>query len=306
VNRRNDRTPDPQAVAEPERLQKVLARTGIASRRELERWIAEGRIQVNGKVAELGQRVGSQDRIRVDEREVSVRERETAPLRVLLYHKAAGEICATTDPEGRPTVFDALPRAGRGRWLTVGRLDFNTTGVLLFSNSGELAHRLMHPSSTIEREYAVRVLGEVPDEALEALRRGVDLDGKMARFTRLEDRGGDGVNHWYHVVLEEGRNREVHRLWETQGLRVSRLTRVRYGHLVLPRDLRAGRWKELEGDELRQLLDTVGLTELMPVKPDRPGVRKPKGAPLRARRPGDEAAARHSNRTRPGSSRQKR
>lgn len=245
-------------------------------------------MSVNGEVAHVGQRVGAADRVRVDGREVAAETREEAPLRVLMYNKPAGEICTRKDDEGRPTVFDALPALRQGRWLSVGRLDFNTSGLMLFSNSGELVHRLMHPAEAIEREYAVRVLGEPDDEVLATLRAGVMLDDRPARFTHVSDRGGDGVNHWYHVVLEEGRNREVHRLWESQGLRVSRLTRVRYGDLLLPRDLRAGRWAELQGDLLKVLLDRVGLAHLMPVERVRAGQRTPRGAPRRPRAPGAE------------------
>ena len=268
-----------------EKLQKVLARAGLGSRRELERWIASGRVSVNGQVAHVGQRVVESDKVRVDGHEILGRARQEAPLRVLAYHKPAREITSRQDEEGRPTVFDALPRLTHGRWIAVGRLDFNTTGLLLFSNSGELVHRLMHPSTGLEREYAVRVLGEVPDEAIANLRRGVLLDGVPAAFKFIEATGGDGANRWFRVVLDEGRNREVRRLWETQGITVSRLTRVRYGPVALPRNLPIGRWMDLKGEPLKALLTAVELSRLYPGDEiERPG-RRPKLPPRRGRRP---------------------
>ncbi len=268
-----------------EKLQKVLARAGLGSRRELERWIASGRVSVNGQVAHVGQRVVESDKVRVDGREILGRARQEAQLRVLAYHKPTREITSRQDEEGRPTVFDTLPRLTRGRWIAVGRLDFNTTGLLLFSNSGELVHRLMHPSAGLEREYAVRVLGEVPDEAIANLRRGVLLDGVPAAFKFIEATGGDGANRWFRVVLDEGRNREVRRLWETQGITVSRLTRVRYGTVALPRNLPIGRWMDLKGEALKALLASVDLSRLYPGDEiERPG-RRPKLPPRKGRRP---------------------
>jgi 23S rRNA pseudouridine2605 synthase len=242
-----------------EKLQKVLARAGFASRRELEEWIAAGRISVNGKIATLGDRVGEQDVIRVDGRVVQRARLVPRERRVLIYHKPLGEVCTRSDPEGRPTIFDNLPRLTNGRWITIGRLDINTSGLLLVTNDGELANRLMHPSSEIEREYAVRVLGEVLPETLERLRSGVQLEDGEAHFDRLVDAGGEGANHWYHVTLREGRNREVRRLWESQGIAVSRLTRVRYGNILLPRAVRPGRFADVKGPELDALLALVGL-----------------------------------------------
>ncbi len=242
-----------------EKLQKVLARAGFASRRELEEWIAAGRISVNGKIATLGDRVGEHDIIRVDGRVVQRARLAPRERRVLIYHKPLGEVCTRSDPEGRPTIFDNLPRLTNGRWVTIGRLDINTSGLLLLTNDGELANRLMHPSSEIEREYAVRVLGEISAETLERLRSGVQLEDGEAHFDRLVDAGGEGANHWYHVTLREGRNREVRRLWESQGVAVSRLTRVRYGNVMLPRSVRPGRFTDLKGLELEGLLALVGL-----------------------------------------------
>lgn len=229
-----------------EKLQKVLARAGIGSRREMERWIEAGRVSVNGKTATLGERVTAIDHIAVDNRRLELTATAKQKTRVLMYNKPVGEVCTRSDPEGRKTVFDKLPSLSEGRWIVVGRLDITTTGLLLFTNDGELANRLMHPSSNIEREYAVRVLGEVTAEMLNRLLTGVKLDDGMAKFNTIHDAGGKGANHWYHVILSEGRNREVKRLWESQGLTVSRLTRVRFGKLKLPAYLRLGNWKEID------------------------------------------------------------
>lgn len=258
-----------------EKLQKVLARAGFGSRREIESWISEGRISVNGKLAQLGDRVTASDVIRVDGHVVSkTRLEQSHRCRVLLYHKPVGEVTSRSDPEGRPTVFDNLPGLRNGRWIAVGRLDINTYGLLLFSNDGELANRLMHPSYTIEREYAVRVLGEVAPETLQQLRNGVELDDGPARFTAIADGGGEGANHWYHVMLDEGRNREVRRLWESQGITVSRLIRVRFGPISLPRRVRPGRWEELKDEEISLLRQSVGLEEAPKVTTKR-GEKKP-------------------------------
>jgi 23S rRNA pseudouridine2605 synthase len=235
-----------------EKLQKVLANAGLGSRREIETWITAGRVSVDGELAKLGDRVKPMVKIRVDGRLVDLNA-TSKKLRVLLYHKPAREICSRKDPEGRPTVFDTLPKIRHGRWIMVGRLDFNTSGVLLFTTDGELAKRLMHPSYEIEREYAVRVLGEVPKETLKQLQEGVALEDGLAKFDLITDAGGQGVNHWYHVVLREGKNREVRRLWESQGVQVSRLIRIRYGCITLPRLLRPGRWNELETSEISKI-----------------------------------------------------
>lgn len=226
-----------------EKLQKILAQAGLGSRRQLEAWINDGRVKVNGRVAKLGDRAFPTDRITVDGRPLQQNFR-SVKTRLLLYHKPAGEICSRHDPQGRPNVFEHLPILKTGRWIAVGRLDINTSGLLLFTNNGEFANRLMHPSSNIEREYAVRVRGLVSPQAIIALKKGIILDGKMARFETMEFAGGDGSNSWYHVILKEGRYREVKRLLETQGIAVSRLIRVRFGPLFLPRDLRAGHWVE--------------------------------------------------------------
>lgn len=251
--------PAPPGEAATEKLQKVLARAGLGSRRELEQWIADGRVVVNGRRAGLGDRVSPRDEIRVDGRPVEGPRVERARARVLRYHKPVGEVCTRRDPEGRPTVFETLPGNRSRRWIAVGRLDVNTSGLLLFTDSGELAHRLMHPSREVEREYAVRVYGEVPAEVLERLRTGVALDDGAGRFLSLHDAGGEGRNHWYRVVVREGRNRLVRRLWESQGVTVSRLARVRYGTVELPRRLRAGRWDELPAPEVATLLALAGM-----------------------------------------------
>ena len=245
---------DGLAAMSDEKLQKVLARAGYGSRREMEQWISAGRVSVNGNVATLGDRVTDTDRLLVDGHLVSERRRTARKrTRVLMYHKPAGEICARRDPEGRRTVFESLPGIRDGRWVMVGRLDFNTSGLLLFTSDGELANRLMHPSAELEREYAVRILGEVDRGVINQLLEGVELEDGPARFTHIERAGGDGANQWFRVTLMEGRYREVRRLWESQNLRVSRLSRVRFGPLTLPRSLRAGHWMELDRDALQLL-----------------------------------------------------
>ncbi|MCP4040480.1 MAG: pseudouridine synthase [Gammaproteobacteria bacterium] len=242
-----------------EKLQKVLARQGLGSRREMEVWIAAGRISVNGKKVGLGERVGERDIIRVDGRRIAPRARKPQRLRVLVYHKPVGEMTTRSDPEGRATVFDRLPRLSIGRWIAVGRLDLNTSGLLLFTNNGDLANRLMHPSNEVEREYAVRVFGEVSKEMLANMKKGVLLEDGISRFNSIVDGGGEGKNHWYHTTLKGGRNREVRRLWESQGLGVSRLMRIRYGPVSLPRGLRQGRWEELQPGGVASLQKSVGM-----------------------------------------------
>lgn len=242
-----------------ERLQKVLARAGLASRRQIEDWIRDGRIQVNGKPAQLGQKVSGHERIVVDGKKVQLNTGEQVVAATILYHKPAGEICSRDDPDGRPSVFSALPRPPAGRWISVGRLDFNTAGLLLFTTDGELAHRLMHPAQEIEREYAVRLLGTVDLPMLERLIQGVELEDGFARFSAIEESGGGGVNRWYHVIIKEGRNREVRRLWESQGVKVSRLARVRYGPVILERKLRPGKHRPLTFGEQKQLYQAAGL-----------------------------------------------
>lgn len=242
-----------------EKLQKVLARAGLGSRRELELWIADGRVTVNGAVAKLGDRVTPNQDIRVDGQPLSAGARHGHRRRIIVYHKPDGEVTTTKDPQGRPTVFDHLPVLRNARWIAVGRLDFNTQGLLLFTTDGELANRLMHPSSEIEREYAVRVLGAVDADMLKRLQEGVALDDGPAHFDTIVDAGGEGANHWYHVTLKEGRHREVRRLWEAVGVTVSRLIRVRFGAVTLPRQLRPGRWMDLDKDGEKLLLESVGL-----------------------------------------------
>lgn len=237
-----------------EKLQKVLAAAGWGSRRELEREIAAGQIKVNGRAAILGQRVGPGDKIQFQGRTLTVPEASRSAPRVLLYNKPEGEICSRNDPEGRPTVYDRLPVLNDGRWVSVGRLDFNTSGLLLFTDDGELANKLMHPSSELDREYLVRVMGPVTDEILDRLREGVLLEDGMARFTDVQRNSeGQGSNNWFLCVVREGRNREVRRLWESQNLKVSRLKRVRYGPIIIPPFVGPGQWLELDDKSLVEL-----------------------------------------------------
>ena len=243
-----------------EKLQKVLARMGQASRRDIEQWISQGRVKVNGATATLGARVDLHDAISVDGRLLKREELAENVRRVLIYNKPEGEICTRDDPEGRPTIFDRLPRPKEGRWINIGRLDINTTGLLLLTTDGELANRLMHPSYNMDREYAVRVRGEVTDEMIEQLKAGVMLEDGPAKFTDVKQAPrGDGFNHWYHCVVMEGRNREVRRLWESQGLVVSRLKRVRFGPVFMTSDLPMGRWREMGQREVDILSEEVGL-----------------------------------------------
>ena len=246
--------------AQPEssqKLQKVLAQAGLGSRREIEEWIGAGQVSVNGAPAHIGQRVGRGDRVKVRGRPVALRLAPRLP-RLLIYHKPEGEIVSRDDPQGRPSVFDRLPPLRSGRWVAIGRLDFNTTGLLLFTTSGELADRLMHPRYGIEREYAVRIVGALSDGQREQLLAGVRLADGVAGFDTLEDAGGEGTNRWYRVTLGEGRNREVRRLFEHLGVMVSRLMRVRYGPLSLPRRLKRGMWSELPEAEVESLLAQLG------------------------------------------------
>lgn len=240
-----------------EKLQKVLAREGYGSRREMERWIEAGRVAVDGTVASLGDRTGRGARIEVDGKLVEFGGKQKT--RVLLYHKPPGEVCSRKDPEGRKTVFDKLPKLSNGRWISIGRLDYNTSGLLLFTTDGELANALMHPSSNIEREYMVRVKGEVNQETLQRMHEGIMLEDGMARFTDIQDGGGEGSNHWYYVVIMEGRTREVRRLWESQGCVVSRLKRTRYGSVFIPSQVKQGMWTEMVGKEVKDLYRQVSL-----------------------------------------------
>jgi 23S rRNA pseudouridine2605 synthase len=243
-----------------EKLQKVLARAGKGSRREMETVISAGRVSVDGKVAYLGDRVEGTEQIRIDGHQVSFKDKAEEVCRVIMYNKPEGEMCTRKDPEGRPTVFDRLPVLENERWVAVGRLDINTSGMLLFTTDGELASRLMHPSQSVEREYAVRVFGEVNEAMLQTLRAGVKLEDGPAKFQDITYRGGEGRNHWFHVVLSEGRNREVRRLWESQEVQVSRLIRVRYGDLEMKRQLPLGGWTELNLKDVNYYRKLVGLT----------------------------------------------
>ncbi|MDO7645475.1 MAG: 23S rRNA pseudouridine(2605) synthase RluB [Reinekea forsetii] len=243
-----------------ERIQKVLAKAGLGSRREMEKVIEDKRVSVNGEVAKLGDKVQRTDELKVDGKTVKIDTK--AVRRVLIYNKPEGEICTRKDPEGRQTVFDRLPKLTGERWVAVGRLDINTSGLLLFTNDGELANRLMHPSRQIEREYAVRILGEVKQENIDAMCAGVQLDDGMAKFSDVQYFDGKGSNQWYHVVIVEGRNREVRRLWESQGFQVSRLKRVRYGSVFMDSSMRAGTWNELAKKDIDQLAAIVELPSM--------------------------------------------
>ena len=241
-----------------ERIQKLLAQAGIGSRREIEAKIEQGLISVNGRVAKLGDHASETDDILMDGRKLKL-ENVGKEVRVLAYNKPVGEVTTRTDPEGRPTVFQHLPRTRGERWINVGRLDINTSGLLVFTTDGELANALMHPSGGVDREYAVRVRGDVDEAMIERLKEGVMLEDGVARFTDIQYFDGDGQNKWYHVVLMEGKNREVRRLWESQGITVSRLKRVRYGCIFLPSRITVGTWVELTQKEVNDLYDLAQL-----------------------------------------------
>lgn len=265
---RRDLTADDDAP----KLHKVLAEAGLGSRRDMEELIIAGRVSVNGEPAHIGQRILPTDQVRINGKLIQ-RKVSTKPPRVLVYHKQAGEIVSSSDPEGRATVFDRLPVIKTAKWLAVGRLDFNTEGLLLFTTSGDLANRLMHPRYGIEREYAVRTLGELEEGMRQKLLSGVELDDGPANFNKIADGGGEGVNKWYRVTISEGRNREVRRMFEAVGLTVSRLIRTRYGALTLPSNLKRGRWEELDEHAVRNLMAASGLE-----KPRQGGQPKGKGA----------------------------
>lgn len=262
-----------------EKLQKVLARAGFGSRRQIETWIVQGKVKVNGQVAKIGDRVVEADRLVLEGHSISTQQAQGQRPRVLLYHKDIGTVCTRSDPEGRETVFQHLPLIKNGRWIAVGRLDITTSGLLVLTTDGELANRLMHPAQQIEREYLVRILGKVSTDVLKQLTEGVELEDGPAKFSQIIDAGGDGANHWYRVVLHEGRNREVRRLWESQGLVVSRLSRIRFGPISLAKYLRRGRWMELSGPGLNALYEAAGLTP-----PDAVAPRRLYGAPPRKAR----------------------
>ncbi len=240
-----------------ERLQKILSQAGLGSRREMERWIEGGLVYVNGAQAKLGDSAAADDKITVKGREIDNPLAVKQSVRILLYNKPTGEISSRHDPKHAKTVFDNIPYLKQGRWVQVGRLDINTSGLLVFTNNGELANRLMHPKHEIEREYAVRVHGQVSPDTITILQKGVQLDDGPAKFKRIEFRGGEGANSWYHVVLSEGRNREVRRLWESQGMEISRLIRIRYGKLYMPRSLARGEFVELSPKEVEAFLATL-------------------------------------------------
>lgn len=248
-------------TVEGEKLQKVLARAGKGSRREIEAMIEKGLVSVDGKMAKLGDRVDvhSGVKIRINGEIVNLTHAQKEMCRVLMYYKPEGELCTRVDPQGRATVFDRLPRLTGSRWIAVGRLDINTSGLLLFTTDGELANRLMHPSHEVEREYAVRVFGQVDDAMIGRLRRGVQLEDGMANFTSIKAAGGQGMNQWFNVTLMEGRNREVRRLWESQDIQVSRLIRVRYGNIELMKSLPRGGWEEMPLKQVNYLRELVGL-----------------------------------------------
>ncbi|NNI37435.1 23S rRNA pseudouridine(2605) synthase RluB [Pasteurella multocida] len=257
-------------LVEGEKLQKVLARAGQGSRREIEAMIAENRVSVDGKIASLGDRIDVHAgvKIRIDGHLINLLHAQKEVCRVLMYYKPEGELCTRHDPEGRPTVFDRLPRLTGSRWIAVGRLDINTSGLLLFTTDGELANRLMHPSREVEREYSVRVFGQVDEAMLHRLKKGVQLEDGPANFKEIKFAGGVGMNQWFDVTLMEGRNREVRRLWESQGVQVSRLIRTRYGNISLMKSLPRGGWEEMDLTNVNYLRELVGLPAEVETKLD--------------------------------------
>lgn len=245
-----------------EKLQKVLARSGHGSRRAIEQMIREGRIRVNGQVAFIGDRISADADVRVDGHKVTITIAEDIPCRVIVYNKPEGQLVTRHDPEGRETVYSHLPPVSGARWIAIGRLDMNTSGLILFTTDGELANRLMHPKYEVEREYAVRVFGEVNDGMIQRLRQGVQLEDGPAQFTKFKKGGGEGINRWYNVTLMEGRNRQVRRMWESQGVEVSRLIRIRMGEYQLPKGLVQGGWLDLTLQEVNYLRRLAQLKEL--------------------------------------------
>jgi 23S rRNA pseudouridine2605 synthase len=240
-----------------ERLQKLIATAGYGSRRWAERLIEQGRIEVNNKTSQIGDKCEMTDKVKIDGRSIDLERYKEEETKVLILNKQAGVICSNKDDEGRKSVYSLLPK--ESRWVMVGRLDLNTSGLLLFTNNGDLANKLMHPSSEIDREYAVRVLGQVESEDIKQLTTGVELDDGIAKFIRVTVGGGEGANRWYKVVLKEGRKREVRRLWESLGFKVSRLIRIRYGEIRLPENLRANEYDYLKPGQVRLLLDAAKL-----------------------------------------------
>ncbi len=293
-----------EIFSEPQRLHKVLASCGFGSRRAMEEMILAGRITVNRLPAEVGQKVGPGDEVRINGELVKVRFTEPRP-RVLMYHKPAGEIVTRDDPEGRPTVFAKLPNIGNGKWINVGRLDYNTEGLLLFTNSGELANRLMHPRYEVEREYAVRVIGRLNEEQMQRLVSGIELADGTAKCDKVEDGGGEeeGANHWYHVVLKEGRNREVRRLFEALEVPVSRLIRTRYGTLAMPSVMKRGDTLELEAQEVTAVMEAAGLKgHPQGGRPQQPGNRPQRPGKQKQQRQGERKGPRpqHQGQRPPG------
>lgn len=275
----------PAASDDAVRLQKALADAGVGSRRDMEAWIAEGRVTVNGVTAQVGDKVTANDVVKVSGRRVYLRDPESKRVRVLLYHKPEGEIVSRDDPKGRTSVFDQLPKIRGAKWISIGRLDYNTEGLLIFTTNGELANRLMHPRFEVEREYAVRVLGELTPDMQKQLVTGVELDDGEAKLESLYEGGGEGVNRWWRVVIMEGRNREVRRLFDAVGVKVSRLIRTRYGPMLLPPQLKRGQKYELDAESVAKLMKWAGLD-----------------APIVKKRVLDNAAARHTKaRTAPAS-----
>lgn len=274
TDRTSGKTPDNMStdalpadqVLKGERIQKILAQAGVASRREAEKLISEGRIRINDTKATLGDRATHQDKLFLDGNLIKIEKPSYDDYRVIVYSKPEGVICSNSDPEGRPTVFDHLPKLANQRWISVGRLDINTSGLLILTTDGELANRLMHPSYEIDREYAVRIHGEVDDDMLKRLTDGVLLEDGMAKFTDVREFGGEGRNKWFHAVVMEGRNREVRRLWESQDVQVSRLKRVRYGCIFLPSRLKVGAWEELNSKDINDLRALVKLPAIRPKK----------------------------------------
>ena len=266
MNRRHRRDPlrgQPEQVRPKRpgiRLQKFLADRGLGSRRKIERWITDGRISVDGRRAQLGDRVNERSKIKIDGRHIRGDISQTSS-RVLLYNKPEGEICSRSDPEKRPTVFRNLPKQRGARWVAVGRLDINTRGLLLFTNNGDLANRLMHPGSELEREYLCRIFGKVDENAIERLKSGIQIDGTWIKFKRIKRQRGEGSNTWYNVVVTEGKYREVRRLWEAVDCRVSRLVRIRYGNVTMPKNLKQGEWTELKPSAITRLLEPGSPTE---------------------------------------------
>ncbi len=273
----------PKRVLSPDddapKLHKVLADAGMGSRRDMEELIIAGRVSVNGEPAHIGQRILPTDQVRINGKPLK-RKAPNKPPRVLLYHKPAGEIVSHADPDGRPSVFDKLPPMKTAKWVAVGRLDFNTEGLLMLTTSGDLANRFMHPRYSVEREYAVRVVGELAEGMRQKLLSGVELEDGPANFLRIRDGGGEGTNHWYHVALAEGRNREVRRMFEAVGLMVSRLIRTRHGPISLPRGLKRGRWEELEDNQVRSLMAAVGLKAPSEDKGARPAPERKQPDPM--------------------------